>query len=151
MLSLPSQTFEFSTLQRNICPKKFPKPFYPCTTFLCQNVTFLVTKPKRIIGQSLTHQKLSSAGLVICSSIFCSNCSIFTQKGRNEQFAQKNEQFVHSLIFGEWPEQIAHGHWCLVRDLRDLLTSLIFGERPVLFAHIAHKKGNEWIPHFFYI
>ena len=37
-------------------------------------------------------------------------------------------------------------HSFLVRDLRE---SLIFGERPKLFAHIAHQKwGIERIAHF---
>ena len=40
----------------------------------------------------------------------------------------------------------------LVRDLSDLLTSIIFhfGEGPERFAHVAHlKRGNEQIPRFF--
>ena len=45
---------------------------------------------------------------------------------RNEQFAQKNEQFAHCLIFGERPEQISHGRSFLVSDLSDSLTLLIF-------------------------
>ena len=43
-----------------------------------------------------------------------------------------------SLIFGERPERIAHGHLFLVNDLSNSLTSLIFGTRPEPFAHIAH-------------
>ena len=40
----------------------------------------------------------------------------------------------------------------LVSDLSDLLTSLIFGERPERFAHIPHqKRGNERIVNFFYV
>ena len=41
-------------------------------------------------------------------------------------------------------------HSFLVRDLSDLLTSIIFGEGPERFAHVAHlKRGNEQIPRFF--
>ena len=40
---------------------------------------------------------------------------------------KKKEQFAHSLIFGEQPEQIAHSRSILVSNLSDLLTSLIFG------------------------
>ena len=74
---------------------------------------------------------------------FPSECSFFAQKWANERFAQKNEQFTPSLIFGERPERIAHGRSFLVSNLSDLLTSLIFGERPERFTHIAHqKRGN---------
>ena len=49
-----------------------------------------------------------------------------------------------SLISSEWPERNAHGRSFLVSNLRDLLTSLIFVERPDQFTHIAHqKRGNE--------
>ena len=42
-----------------------------------------------------------------------------------------------------------HGHSFLVSNQSDLLTSLIFGERPEKFAHIAdQKRGNEQIAHF---
>ena len=47
----------------------------------------------------------------------------------NERFAQKNEQFTHSLFFGERPERFAHDRSFLLSDLSELLTSLIFGER----------------------
>ena len=46
----------------------------------------------------------------------------------NERFAQKNERFAHSLIFGEQPEQIANGRSILVSDFRDLITSLTKNE-----------------------
>ena len=54
---------------------------------------------------------------------FWANGSGFlAQKCANERFAQKNEQFGHSLIFGEQPER---------------------------FTHITHqKRGNEWIAQF---
>ena len=49
-----------------------------------------------------------------------------------------------TLISSEQPERIAHGRSFLVSELGDLLTSLIFGERPEQFAHIAHqKRGNR--------
>ena len=91
----------------------------------------------------------SFAGLGICSSVSWAHRSFFAKKWVNKQFGQKNEHLAHSLIFGERPEQIAHGHSFLVSDLSDSLTSLIFGEWPERFAHIAHqKRGNEWIYHF---
>ena len=53
-------------------------------------------------------------------------------------------EFAHSLIFGEQPEQIAHGCSFLVSDLSDLLTSLIFSRFGNLlicsFAQIAQIK-----------
>ena len=88
------------------------------------------------------------AGLGLCSSVFRANHSFFAQKWANEPFAQKNEQFTRSLIFGELPERFAHDRsfplseslmvahfwwatWAirshrsfLVSDLSDLLTSL---------------------------
>ena len=36
------------------------------------------------------------------------------KKGASEQFIHKNQQFAHSLIFGEWPEQFTHGRSMLV-------------------------------------
>ena len=63
---------------------------------------------------------------------FSERIAHFLQK--NEQMAQKNEQFAHSLIFGERPERITHGRsflvirsHCsfLVSDLSDLLTSFL--------------------------
>ena len=78
------------------------------------------------------------AGLGIRSSVFLANRSFFAKKRANEQFAQINERFVHSLIFGERPERFAHiviicerperidhGRSFLVSDLSDSLTSLI--------------------------
>ena len=47
------------------------------------------------------------AGLGIRSSVFWANCSFFAKKWANEWFAQSNERFAHSLIFGEGPEQWA--------------------------------------------
>ena len=54
---------------------------------------------------------------------------------KNERFAQNNEQFTHSLIFGELPERFA-----LDRSfpLSDLSESLIFGEQHERFTRIAH-------------
>ena len=53
-------------------------------------------------------------------------------------------------ISSEWPERIAHGPSFLVSDLSDSLTSLIFGEQPERFTHIAHlKRGIEGFANFF--
>ena len=52
---------------------------------------------------------LENAVLGIRSSVFWANHSFFAQKWANERFTQKNKQFAHSLIFGEQPEQLAHG------------------------------------------
>ena len=57
----------------------------------------------------------------------------------SEQFAQKNKRFAHSLIFGERPEQIAHGSSFLVSNLSDLLILLIYGDQPERFNHIAYQ------------
>ena len=49
-----------------------------------------------------------------------------------------------SLISYDKPEGIAHGRSFLVSYLSDSLTSLIFGEGPERFNHIAYqKRGNE--------
>ena len=67
----------------------------------------------------------------------------------NEQFVKKKQDIrsflvsnlsdsLTSLVIGETPEQIAHGHSFLVNHLSDLLTSLVFGERPERFFHIAY-------------
>ena len=48
------------------------------------------------------------AGLGIRSFEVRANRSFFVQKWANEPFAPKNEQFTHSLIFGEQPERLAH-------------------------------------------
>ena len=42
-------------------------------------------------------------------------------RSRKEQFAQKNEQFAHLLIFGERPEGFACGRSFLVSDLSETL------------------------------
>ena len=55
---------------------------------------------------------------------------LFTE--RIARFLPKNEQMSDSL-----------------NKTSDLFTSLIFGEQPEQFAHIAHqKRGNELIAHF---
>ena len=75
-------------------------------------------------------------GLGIRSSVFWAN-RLFLRK--NERMSNLLKKTSDSLI-----------HSFLVSNLSDLLTSLIFGERPEWFAHIAHKKrGNEWIANFF--
>ena len=96
----------------------------------------------------------TEAGLGLLSLVFWANHSFFAQKWANEQFAQKNEQFAHSLIFGEQLEQFAHGLSFLVNNLSKSLMvahlSLIFGERPERFVQIAHqKRGNKQITSFF--
>ena len=91
-------------------------------------------------------------GLGIRSSVFQANRSFFAQKWANERFAQKHEQFTHSLIFGERPERFAHDRphgSFLVSNLCDSLISVIFGEKPERFTHTAHqKRGNEQFAHF---
>ena len=44
------------------------------------------------------------------------------KKWANEQFAKKNEQFAHSLIFGERPERFTHGRSFDLSDLSESLT-----------------------------
>ena len=54
-----------------------------------------------------------------------------------------------SLISSERCERIIHGRSFFVRDLSDLLTWLIFGERPAQFTQIAQQKRvNERFAHF---
>ena len=103
-------------------------------------------------------------GLGIRSSVFrVSETLVFCSK-MNEWVIRSKKRAIHSfahfwwetwaiqswsLISSERPERIAHGRSFLVRDLRDLLKSLIFGEQPERFTHIAHKKrGNEQFAHF---
>ena len=89
------------------------------------------------------------SGLGIRSSVFQVNRSIFAQKWANERFAQKNERFTHSLIFGERNEQFAHITHFLWATWANHSWSLIFGEGPQRFTHIAHqKRGNERFVHF---
>ena len=66
-------------------------------------------------------KKIFKPGLGICSSVFWATHSFFAKKWANEWFAQKNEQFAHSLIFGEWPERFAHGRSFLVSNLSESL------------------------------
>ena len=60
-------------------------------------------------------------GLGIRSFDFQANRSIFVQKLANEQFAQNNERFTHSLLFGERPERFAHDHSFPLSDLSESL------------------------------
>ena len=48
------------------------------------------------------------AGLGIRSFHFRANRLFFVQKWANKRFAQKNDRFTHSLIFGEWNEWLTH-------------------------------------------
>ena len=49
-----------------------------------------------------------SPGLGIRASVFWANRSFFVNKWVNERFAPKNERFSNSLIFGERPERFPH-------------------------------------------
>ena len=83
---------------------------------------------------------------------FSSESLVFVKKWANELFAQKNERFTHSLIFGERNEWFAHIAHFLWATWGNCSCSLIFGERNEWFTHIAHqKRGNErkWAIHFF--
>ena len=66
-----------------------------------------------------------SSGPGIRSLVVSAKCSFLTKKLANGRFTKKTKRLVHSLIFGERPEQITHGHSFLVSDLSDSLTSLI--------------------------
>ena len=93
-----------------------------------------------------TRQQRVFSELGICSSVFWANRSLFAKKWANERFAQKNERFAHgrsflvsdlseSLIFGEWPERFAHiaNFWWA-----------IWANRSV--AHLIWAKWvNEWM------
>ena len=65
----------------------------------------------------------------------------------SERIAQKNEQFTHSLIFGEWPERFAHDRSFPLRTWANRSWLLIFGERPEQVAHIAHFWWATWVIH----
>ena len=60
---------------------------------------------------------------------FLSESIVFCKKwANNEQMSDLLKKTSDSLLcsfFGEWPEQITHGHSFLVSKLSDLLTSLI--------------------------
>ena len=60
-------------------------------------------------------------GLGIRSWVFRANRSFFAQKYANEQFAQKNELFIHSLIFGERPERFSHTRSFTLSELSESL------------------------------
>ena len=70
--------------------------------FLVISVNFLLIQ---IIPQAHTGK---ITGLGIRSFDFRANPPFFVQKWVYERFAQKNERFTQSLIFGEQPEQFAH-------------------------------------------
>ena len=61
--------------------------------------------------------------------------------------------FLAGLISSEPPEWIAHGRSFLMRDMSDLLTSLIWFEQNERFTNIPHQKEemskNERFAHFF--
>ena len=62
----------------------------------------------------------------------------------------KNEQFAHSLIFGEWPEQFAHGHSFLVRDVSEsLMVAYFWWATWVIGSHHSLKK-RKWVNHSFF-
>ena len=71
------------------------------------------------------------------------NRSFFAKKWANERFAQKKERFAHLLIFGERPEQFAHGRSFMLSDLSDSLTSLIFGDA-VVKNTIKPQELTNW-------
>ena len=71
----------------------------------------------RIILTRSWNYYTKKAGLGIRSSVFWANRSFFRKKWANARFAQKSEQFAHSLIFRERPKRFAHGCSFLVSDL----------------------------------
>ena len=78
-----------------------------------------ISKQKLIFHQN--HCSLFITELGLRSSVFWANRSFFAQKWANEWFAQKNERFTHSLIFGERPERFAHNCSFPLSDLSESL------------------------------
>ena len=120
--SIPPTKFQFLTS----LPLHFQIPFlyFDKTLFFC-----CIFSSPLIQGWEFAY--------LISEQIAC----FFYQKWANECFAQKNERFIHSLIFSK---RIAHGRSFLVSEMSDLLTSLIWFEQNEQFTHIAHqKRGNE--------
>ena len=80
---------------------------------------------KRMVKYALIRRRnlIFRAGYSLIGCL--SEVLIFNKKWANGRFTKKNKRLVHSLIFGERPEQITHGHSFLVSDLSDSLTSLI--------------------------
>ncbi len=78
------------------------------------------------------------AGLGIRSSDIRANRSFFAQKWVNERFAQKNERFTHlPFLVSEMSDSLTIAHF-LWAPWANCSWSLIFGEQPERFAHIAH-------------
>ena len=73
----------------------------------------------------LFHKDTEYAGLEIISTVFSERIARFLPK--NEQMSDSLKKMRDSLIRS-----------FLVSNLSDLLTSLIFGERPERFTYIAH-------------
>ena len=79
---------------------------------------------------------------------FCwANCSFSMSERANEQFAQKNERFAHSLICLEWPERFSHNRSFDMSDLSDLLAVthlswVIWANRSQ--SHIWYER-SEWM------
>ena len=68
---------------------------------------FLISHPQISLKRyTYRHLRKHRAGNSLIG--FWANRSFFAQKWTNERYAQKNERFTHSLIFGERPEQFAH-------------------------------------------
>ena len=84
------------------------------------------------------------AGLGIRSFDFWANRSFFAQKWANEQFAQRNDWFTHSLIFGERPEWFTHNRSFPLSDVSEMsnsLTSLRGNERS--WANRSHRSPRK--------
>ena len=83
------------------------------------------------------------------SQTFLSELLVFCE-GKNEWAIRwKKEWFAHSLIYHEWPEQIAHGRSFVMSSLRDLLTVyLLTWETWVICSQLLICPGrSEWISH----
>ena len=57
---------------------------------------------------------------------FLSESLVFLQKNERMSDSLKKKRFAHSLIFGEQPEQFAHGPSFLVSNLSELLMGAHF-------------------------
>ena len=104
-----------------------------CGKGICDTIQPTDYSEKGINVTTVLNKLINEKGICVLNHlIFLNGKCVTTQQS---DFFKRNICFSstragNSLIFGEGPERIAHGCSFLVSDLSDLLTSLIFGERP---------------------
>ena len=107
----------------------------------------------------MTKTKIFAATLLCCDQgwefahRFSERITHFLPKNERMSHSLKktSNSLVHSFLVSYLSDSlmIAHFLWAMWATVSDLLTLLIFSERPERFTHIAHqKRGNEWFTHF---